>query len=262
MGRMIRILAGAGVLVFLAAQALQAGEDRDAVSSKIRDVWIKLDKTKNACDEFDYFPDGGMRIFACHLKSLTYLEFLQEASGLIMFNQGPHKGIRLKLDHRHQIGRYNPDFVRWMVEHLVPGAEDVSLRKATQAHYDKYAKPLATIFYATWQKARKQPECFRREVERYRSLMEQKKLPEMYYERFFFWMNPDFCTHADKGFEYFYKHGFDGGYSGNVVKTCIAFWIRRTIDGTADEFYRGLLKLLKTYDPGLLEAGGPAPGKQ
>ena len=262
MGRTIGILAGAGILVLLVAQTLPARDGRDAVSLKIRDVWINLDKTKNTCDEFDYFPEGGMRIFACHLKSLTSLEFLLEASGLTVFNQGPHKGSRLKLDHRHQFGHYNQDFVRWMVKHVIPGAEDTALRKATQAHYNKYVKPLATLFYATRQKAQQQPECFRREVERYRSLMEKKKLPEMYYERFFFWMNPDFCTHTDAGFDYFYKHGFDGGYDGNVVKTCIAFWMRRTIDGTADEFSQGLLKLLKAYDPGLLKAGGLAPAKQ
>ena len=260
MRRMIQLLAL--FLVVSATQTSPAGAGRDAVSAKIHDVWLKLHKTKNACEEFDYFPEGGMRIFACHLKSLTSLGFLQEASGLPMFDQGPHQGIQLKLDHRHQFGHYNPDFVRWMVEHLVPGAEDASLRKATQKHYDQYVKPLATIFYVTFQKAQKEPKCFRREVERYRSLIQQKKLPEMYYERFFFWMNPDFCTHADQGFDYFYKHGFDGGHNGNVVKTCIAFWMRRTIDGTADEFYQGLHKLLKTYDPGLIKADAPAPGKQ
>jgi hypothetical protein len=254
MKRIVQLLAIS--LVVSATQTTGAGQK--PVSAKIRDVWLKLHKTKNACEEFDYFPGGGMRIFACHLKSLTSLPFLAEASGLAVFNQVPHKGTMLKLDHRFQFGHYNPDFVRWMVENLVPGAQDTSLRKATQKHYNKYVKPLATIFYATWQKAQKEPECFRREVERYRSLVEQKKLPEMYYERYFFWMNPDFCTHADKGFEYFYKHGFDGGYSGNVVKTCIAFWMRRTIDGTADEFYKGLHKLLKTYDPGLLD-DGPEP---
>ncbi len=255
MRRVTAICIWTGTLLFLTAQALPEGVGQGSVASKIREVWLKLDKTKNACDEFDYFPEGGMRSFACHLKSLSSLEFLQEASGLVIFNQGPHQGTRLKLDHRYQFGYYNPDFVLWMVDHLIPGAEDASLRKATQAHYNKYVKPLARIFYATWQKTRKQPECFQKEVERYRSLMAQKQLPEMYYERFFFFMNPDFCTHADAGFDYFYKHGFDGGYSGNVVKTCIAFWMRRTIDGTADEFSRGLLKLLKTYDPGLLDAG-------
>lgn len=250
------------LLLVSTMQLSPAGAGQDPVAAKIHDVWLKLHKTKNACEEFDYFPEGGMRIFACHLKSLTSLPFLAQASGLSVFSQGPHQGTQLKLDHRFQFGYYNPDFVRWMAEHLIPGAQDASLRKATQKHYDKYVKPLATLFYATWQKSRKEPECFRREVERYRLLMEQKKLPEMYYERFFFYMNPDFCTHADKGFDYFYKHGFDGGYDGNVVKTCIAFWMRRTMDGTADEFYQGLHKLLKAYDPGLLKAGMPAPRKK
>jgi len=254
MERTIKTVALAVILIFLTAEALTAGESRDAVASKIRDVWFKLDQTKNTCEEYDYFPEGGMRNFACHLKSLISLPFLAQASGLAVFNQGPHQGTMLKLDHRYQFGYYNPDFVRWMVDNLIPGAEDAALRKVTQAHYDKYVKPLARIFYATWRKARKEPKCFRREVEHYRSMMEEKKLPEMYYERFFFFMNPDFCSHADGGFDYFYKHGFDGGYSGNVVKTCIAFWMRRTIDGTADEFSRGLLKLLKAYDPGVLKA--------
>ena len=253
MGRMIRAMALTVMLVVLTAQVLSAGEGRDAVASKIREVWLNLNKTKNACDDFDYFPEGGMRIFACHLKSLTSLPFLAQASGLAVFNQGPHQGTMLKLDHRFQFGYYNPDFVRWMVDNLVPGAEDAALCKATQAHYDKYVKPLARIFYATWKKAQREPKCFRREVERYRLMMDQQELPEMYYERFFFFMNPDFCKHADDGFDYFYKKGFDGGYSGNVVKTCIAFWIRRTIDGTADEFSQGLYKLLKAYDPGLLK---------
>jgi hypothetical protein len=258
MKRIVQLLA-----ISLVVSATQtAGAGQDPVSAKIRDVWLKLHKTKNACEEFDYFPDGGMRIFACHLKSLTSLPFLAEASGLAVFSQGPHKGTMLKLDHRFQFGHYNPDFVRWMAENLVPGAQDTSLRKATQKHYDKYVKPLATIFYATWKKAQEEPECFRREVERYRSLIQQKKLPEMYYERFFFFMNPDFCAHADDGFDYFYKHGFDAGHNGNVVKTCIAFWMRRTIDGTADEFYQGLHKLLKTYDPGLLKADVTAPRKR
>lgn len=255
MGRMIKVLAWSGILVVFTAKVLSAGAGRDAVAAKIRDVWLKLDKTKNACDEFDYFPEGGMRSFACHLKSLTSLPFLAQASGLVMFERGPHQGTMLKLDDRFQFGHYNPDFVRWMVDHLVPGAGDAALRKATQAHYNKYIKPLARIFYATWKKAQNEPQCFRREVERYRAMMQKETLPEMYYERFFFFMNPDFCTHADKGFDYFYKHGFDGGYSGNVVKTCVAFWIRRTIDGTAKEFFQGLQKLLETYDRKFLKTG-------
>jgi len=255
MKRTLTILALAGMLVVSISLTLPAGEKLDAVSSKIREIWMKLDKTTDACQGYDYFPDGGMRSFACHIKSLTSLEFLQEASGLSMFIKGPHQGTKLKLGERFQFGHYNRDFVSWMTDHLIPGANDSALRKATQAHYDEYVKPLARLFYATWQKSCREPVCFSREVERYRSLIERQKLPEAYYERFFYFMNPEFCAHADGGFDYFYKHGFDGGYSGNVVKTCVAFWIRRTIDGTAKEFFQGLQKLLETYDRKFLKTG-------
>ena len=47
----------------------------------------------------------------------------------------------------------------------------------------------------------------------------------------------------------------DGGasYDWFEAVTCPGFWLRRSMDGTADEFY-GLLKLtLKTFDPAFLQ---------
>jgi hypothetical protein len=38
-------------------------------------------------------------------------------------------------------------------------------------------------------------------------------------------------------------------YDVNVVNTSVAFWVRRSIDGTMPEFYRGLEKLVRAYDP-------------
>ena len=69
----------------------------------------------------------------------------------------------------------------------------------------------------------------------------------------FYFMNDGFCGHADEGFSYFYEHDFAAGFDGNVVKSCTAFWIRRSIDGTDDEFYAGLETLIRTYDPELYQ---------
>jgi hypothetical protein len=38
--------------------------------------------------------------------------------------------------------------------------------------------------------------------------------------------------------------GDDGGHDENVVKTCVGFWIRRSIDGTDGELFAGLTRLL------------------
>ena len=55
-------------------------------------------------------------------------------------------------------------------------------------------------------------------------------------------------------------HGFDGGWNGNAVKTAVAFCIRRSVDGTADEFYAGLVSLLKLYDAAALNDGAAPDG--
>ena len=214
-----------------------------------REVWTHLHRTQNTCpDVFDYHPNGGMRIFACHLRSLISLEAVQRASGLDVFVAGPHSNAQLTLDSPDSFGHYNPAFVRWMADNLIPASRDSALRETTQAHFDQYVRPLARIFLATYRKLQREPDCFRRERERYVNAMQRGQLSYEFRERYFFFMNDEFCARPDDE-DYFFKHGFDGGYSGNVTKTCVGFWIRRSLDGTDEEFYRGLTRLLTTYDP-------------
>ncbi len=217
-----------------------------------REVWTHLHLTRNTCpDVFDYHPNGGMRIFACHLRSLISLESLQRASGLDVFVAGPHAKTELTLDSPDSFGHYNPAFVQWMADHLIPGSRDSALRQATQAHFDQYVRPLARIFHATYQKIQREPACFRRERERYVAEMKRGQVTYELLERYFFFMNDEFCARPDDT-NHFFEHGFDGGYNGNVTKTCVGFWIRRNLDGTDQEFYRALTRLLRTYDPAAL----------
>ena len=227
-------------------------EAAGGVPAFVQDVWTHLDRTYNSCpNEYDYYPKGGMRIFACHLRSLVSYETLHDSSGFDIFVSGPHTNAALNLKSPNSFGHYNPRFVRWMADHVVPEDRNSALRAATQDHYDQYVRPLARIFFATYQKIQREPACFRREKQRYLAALTRGKVPDMFVERYFFFMNEKFCNRPnDKN--YFYRHGFDAGYDGNVTKTCVGFWIRRGIDGTMDEFYRGLEKLLAAYDPELL----------
>jgi hypothetical protein len=63
-------------------------------------------------------------------------------------------------------------------------------------------------------------------------------------------MNPRFC--APRVSEDTRLDG--GGTDGNVVKTVVGFWLRRTIDGTADEFHANLARQLEPYDSAWLSA--------
>lgn len=221
----------------------------DAVIRKVKVLWLGLSDSQESCGDFDYFPGGGMKSFACHLELDSTLAWLTRAWGKGIFVDGPHQPGNLDLENTASFGHYNPEFVRFLVDHLVPAASDPAFREKTQATYDKYVRPLAKIFVATYDKLEANPECRAHEVDRYRAFLDAGKVPVMDYERYFFFMNKDFCSNPDGGFDYFNNRGFDGGYDGNVVKTCTAFWIRRTVDGTAAIFYEGLKKLIATYEP-------------
>jgi hypothetical protein len=220
-----------------------------AVVARVKRLWLELPASEDSCGDFDYFPGGGMKSFACHLDFSSTLVWLTRAWGKALFVDGPHQPGHLDLDNDKSFGHYNPELVRWLVDHLVPAATDPAFRERTQAIYDQQVRPLATIFDATYKKLQASPECRDREVARYQALLDGPGVPPMDYERYFFFMNPKFCDNPDGDFDYFHARGFDGGFDGNVVKTCTAFWIRRTIDGTAATFYEGLEKLRNTYEP-------------
>jgi hypothetical protein len=214
---------------------------------------------KENCGAFDYHPNGGIQSFWCHKPTtLSYVQVISMA-GVDVFQSGPHANGELHLDSTKDFGHYNPAFVQWLVEKAGPSPRDSSAQKLTQAAYDKHLKPLATIFWKTLEKSRSEADCFNREKTAYADLIAKKKLPKDYYERWFYFMNPKYCAKAktglgkDDGFQYFVDNGMDGGVDGNVTKTVVGFWLRRSIDGTMDQFAAGLKKLLESYDPGLVK---------
>lgn len=213
---------------------------------------------KTSCTSFDYHPNGGLQSLWCHRPARLTLQAIAKLAAVDVFTSGPHSSTELVTTSRLDFGHYNPELVKWLVEKVPPSPRDSAAQKLTQPAYDKHLKPLAEIFWKTLQKAKREPECFQREKTAYAALIAKGKLPESYYERWFYWMNPNFCAKAKTGlgpmdgFDYFSKNGFDGGVDGNVTKTVIGFWIRRSLDGTMDSFAAGLTKLVASYEPELL----------
>jgi hypothetical protein len=163
------------------------------------------------------------------------------------------------LDARFDFGRYDPAFVKWLGE-SVPE----TITPEMQAAYDRFAKPLARIFWKVLGKTKSDKACFDKEKNAYSDLIKQKKLPEGYYERWFFFMNPAFCTRPPKTqFDtYLMNNGFDGGVDGNVTKTVVGFWLRRSLDGTYDGFAQGLEKFMKAFDPAAASGKADPPKKK
>ncbi len=222
-----------------------------------RHAWKNIGSSKSLCGDFDYFPNGGMRNFYCH--SINFCDFptFRKMIGVPIFRKGPHGPGGLVLDAPDSFGHYNPEFVVRLRRALLPGAADAAFQSATQDVYDAFVAPLARIFFVTRRKLMMNPAYLEQETRAYLVLVNAGTLPRWYYEKYFYFMNPSFVDRENDQ-DYLMSNGFDGGWDGNMVKTCVAFWIRRSIDGTSDEFNEGLELLLKTYDGDFLLGGAMA----
>ena len=217
-----------------------------------RTAWQGLASSAHHCNEFDYFPDGGMRSFYCHLLSFIDFSTLSNAIEVPVFVSGPHEGGQLVLNAPFSFGHYNPEFVTKIGNLLIPGSDDETFRDLTQPVYDNFIQDLARIYHVTYVKLGANPDYMNKEKQAFLDGVNQQTLSGFYYEKYFYFMNPNFIGNEDNS-SFLSSNGSSGGWSGNVVKTAVAFWIRRSVGGTDDEFFASLQKLLQAYDQTFLD---------
>ena len=230
-------------------------EPAPVILPEVHDGWMTLDDGKEGCP-LQYFPGGSHRQLYCKLVGTfgDVYALAQRLAGMAVFRQGPHTSSQLNLGEQHSFGYYNPEFVAWMVETLVPGADDAVFRASTQPLYDRYLSDLARVAYQIHVKIESDPACFAREVARVRTGLAQRTLAYGDYSRYYYFLDPLFCTSPTPMDSQIYGAvGRQMQSDGPLRSNMTSFWIRRTIDGTADEFYQGLMKLLRTYDSGRIQ---------
>jgi hypothetical protein len=237
----IFILVPTSAVLIISAAAASNSE----LDSIVKKAWLNLGESKSVCGDYDYFPEGGMRNFACHLGHFISFKKFQKLIGVPVYLKGPHQAGELDLNSQTDFGRYNPAFVKKLRKVMIPAVKDKKFLKATERNYTRFISPIARIYYVTYKKIHAHPVFINIEKTEYLAAVAGGRNYD--HEPFFFFMNPEFFTRPDT--DYLFTNGFDGGYSGNVVKTAVAFWIRRNIDGTAEEFFKGLSLLVDTYDP-------------
>lgn len=188
---------------------------------------------------FDYGADGGMRNFFCRaLKVFSWRSFLAMAPAA-PFRAGPHKNGKLKLHSERDFGRYDPRFVQWAVDTLIPAATDAALRAETQAAYDSQARTLARTYWEVQRALASDPAWRAREVQIYLRAAD------------------DASVKWDADVVWFYHDTLGTDWAGldpNHIRGATMWWLRRTKDGTAELWLKGLDKLLSTYDAAWLAA--------
>ncbi|MBI1949642.1 MAG: hypothetical protein HYS27_28405 [Deltaproteobacteria bacterium] len=221
-------------------------------ATTVADAWRSLPSISgHGCAEqdliFDYGADGGMRNFFCRALTVFSWKTFLALTPTAPFRAGPHKSGKLKLDSERDFGRYDPRFVRWAVETLIPAAGDAALRAETQAAYDVAVRTLARTYWEVERAIASDPAWRTREVNIYLRAAD------------------DASVKWDASVVWFYHDvlGTDwGGWDPNHIRSATMWWLRRTKDGTADLWRGGLEKLLATYDGAWLAAHrGPWPAK-
>lgn len=204
---------------------------------RLYSAWLKLGESKNHCsDTFDYFPDGGMRIFYCHIKEFMDYEFLSRYLTIPIFKSGPHSRFALNLNATHDFGHYNPEFVLHIRKLFLPALKNPFFLRMSTSIYNQYIKKLAETFEVTYKVLESNPSYKKGELDAYTSHLQTSPGANFDYEKYYYFLS---------------KTKYANVYDGNVVKTCVAFWLRRNLDGTASEFYEGLRELMNLYNAGI-----------
>lgn len=240
----------------------KGGASPASVARAALQVWRTLGSGNlSLCpDHFEYFPHSGPQQVACYLRSLGSMSTLIELAPTPIFASGPHlkRGeTHFDLQNSSEFGHYNPEFIQWVNTHVLPILVQPQVVKVQQANYDTKLKPFLRELYATYRKIDENPQCFLREVEDYRKYIQAQKEgtyrpedhQELPYERYYFFLNPYYCSNPKGDFQFFSERGYAGGdHDGNVVKGCASWWIRRELDGTLPLFKEALEKFISAYD--------------
>ena len=209
--------------------------DNDA-TERFKNAALNLDKTYHTLtDEFDYWPECGIRVTGRHLASLISLNELQQMLPCPLYVSGPHHDGQWDLDNEDDFGHYNPEAIQYLANLAQKVVADKKFVELSKPLVDRYLYRqmhiMMVIHDALYDGAHSQEErerIFRTSVETHG------------------WEYDDY----DAGFYLNRLRLEDGSYVfSNISYRFLHFWARRWADGTIDPFYQGLSTIFKAYHP-------------
>ena len=197
----------------------------------ISNNWSSMTPTYNSlCDS--YLPDLGVRVRYERAKPELALVIVESIVGKKAFLKGPHaEGINCSST---SFGYYSPVFLVELQEVLKTTLSNKAFVDKFQALYDAELKQYLRTYYLSFDVGVNSSET---QKEYLKMLDDPEKAVEAG-----FYLQEAFRYHADGMVV--------DGYDWYESVTCPAFWLRRSIDGTSDEFKALLVLMLNTFDPG------------
>lgn len=204
----------------------------DPLPGMIAKTWQKFPAEADCGYGSDFKPLGVLSIYCRLSKALDYAS-LQARLAMPIYTNRAQDLHNLQLS-QNDFGRYNPAFVRWLVQHAIPAAADPAFRAATQPVYDQHLLFAARSFFVAKKLLERSPHypALRAQYDaQFGSILDGGSPMSL--------MIPPAAA-VDPPFRTF--------------QIAFLFWMRRESDDTADGFHEGLEKLLRTYDARWLTA--------
>ncbi len=190
-----------------------------------------------------WVPESGIRGRYQIARQVLSKAVLEGIIGEKAFLNGPHaQGINY--NSARDFGRYNPKFLNQLQKSLARLFNNKIFVDNAQALYDKELKQYLRTYYLAYEAGANNREV----MDEYLAIL--AKEPREYAGSAFLAEPSYYLQEAFRDFaESIEMEGYDV-YEGF---TCPGFWVRRSIDGTADEFYALLTLTIRTFDPDFLK---------
>ncbi|NCS29348.1 MAG: ATP-binding protein [Microcystis aeruginosa F13-15] len=248
----------AGIQLWKVKVAEQKGQESS--TALIRSTWGNLvpNRPEKSYEECGTFIDQGLRNLYCSIKPFVEYRQLIAISGLPIFKKGPHTNFSLNFEGGYEFGHYNPEFLTWIQEKVVIEPADSTFKQNIQLAYNDKIKVVARAFYQTHKILFATPEGsdeFKAIKSEYQDKIEKQTLERCYlggpekcggwYLQEKFRRLGDYLANQNENISEKINGEDNYWYLANVSG---GFWVRRSIDGTEQQFFDILTKLLKIYD--------------
>lgn len=232
--RSIMVALSAMVILFVFSAFSRDG--KDSVVQRFKSAIMNLDYTYHTMpDEFDYWPECGIRVTGSHLASLISLSDLQKMLPCPLYVSGPHHDGKWELENDDEFGHYNPEAITYLTSIAETMVSDKQFVELSKPLVDKYLYRQMHIMMVL-----------------HDALYDGSYSKEERETIFRTSVNTNGLDYGSNevGFFLYLLNLEDGTYVyGNIDYRFLHFWARRWSDGTIDQFYQLLSTVFKAYHP-------------
>jgi uncharacterized protein YecT (DUF1311 family) len=186
-----------------------------------------------------WVPESGIRGRFQIMKAKLGLSALEAIVGEQAYVSGPHSWD-IALDRSDDFGRYNPSFLTELGRMLNDAYQSEEFINTLKPLYDAQLKRYLRVYYLSFDSASDNQPAVDGYLQAINTKSNQPSAPE------------------PSWFLYSYFDGLSSelssyGYDDYETYVVPAFWVRRTIDGTADAFHGLLVQTLNAFDPEFMQ---------